>query len=326
LATPIPDGKSAIWCSSFQLAWNRLKTKVLEEPVRLRNGGAVVDRLNQADEDEEDLPKGSFYVASGVAGDGFLEKIRAEQAAWLPGSPLPNFDAPPGTLVLYAYLAAGVNYPLPYFVNDRPLLFRDSSGNQTAVRSFGIREQDEYAYRKLRDQVRVLYCPEDAIWQNAEVREFVLDLCKDSDPNQLMVARIPQPADLAQAVAVVEQRIAVMPSTGLATRFHVRDRLLVPMMAWRVLHRFKELEGSNRQLLNRTLKGASITWASQTVDFRMDQGGAALASEAKVYVKPGASWFTLNGPFLVCLKKRNAPRPFFVMWVENAELLNTWGQ
>jgi hypothetical protein len=29
-------------------------------------------------------------------------------------------------------------------------------------------------------------------------------------------------------------------------------------------------------------------------------------------------------PFLIYLKKRDAARPFFVMWVDNAELLQAW--
>ncbi|HZT82935.1 MAG TPA: hypothetical protein VFA26_22075 [Gemmataceae bacterium] len=33
LDSPIPEGKSAIWCVSFQLAWNRLKDEVAREPM-----------------------------------------------------------------------------------------------------------------------------------------------------------------------------------------------------------------------------------------------------------------------------------------------------
>ena len=39
-------------------------------------------------------------------------------------------------------------------------------------------------------------------------------------------------------------------------------------------------------------------------------------------MKPGASYFFFNRPFLVILQKRNGKRPFFVMWVDNAELLD----
>jgi hypothetical protein len=57
------------------------------------------------------------------------------------------------------------------------------------------------------------------------------------------------------------------------------------------------------------------------MDFKLDRGGAELASEAKVHFKPTASFFHFNRPFLLVMKKRGAGRPFFVVWIDNAELL-----
>jgi hypothetical protein len=57
------------------------------------------------------------------------------------------------------------------------------------------------------------------------------------------------------------------------------------------------------------------------IQFRLDRSGAELASESKVVVKPGASFFHFNRPFLIYMKKRSGEHPFFLMWVENAELL-----
>jgi hypothetical protein len=45
LDTPLPEGKSAIWCASFQLAWDRLKNDVAKGPVKMENAQAVADRL-----------------------------------------------------------------------------------------------------------------------------------------------------------------------------------------------------------------------------------------------------------------------------------------
>ena len=41
LDTPIPDGKSAVWCASFQLAWDKLKEDVIKGPVEITN--AVIE-------------------------------------------------------------------------------------------------------------------------------------------------------------------------------------------------------------------------------------------------------------------------------------------
>ncbi len=92
-------------------------------------------------------------------------------------------------------------------------------------------------------------------------------------------------------------------------------------MAWKVSHRFQELEGKDKRFLNPALQGLYVDTAIQTIQFRLDRNSADLASEARDVVKPGASYFHFDRPFLVCMKKRGGKHPFFVMWVENAELL-----
>jgi hypothetical protein len=92
-------------------------------------------------------------------------------------------------------------------------------------------------------------------------------------------------------------------------------------MAWKVSHRFKEIEGKDKKFLNAALRDLYLDTAIQTIQFRLDRSGADLASESKVFVKPSASLFHVNRPFLVYMMKRGDKHPFFVAWVENAELL-----
>jgi hypothetical protein len=58
------------------------------------------------------------------------------------------------------------------------------------------------------------------------------------------------------------------------------------------------------------------------IQFRLDRSGAELKSEAKLYAKPMPKEFIFDRPFLICVKKRGAEHPFFVMWVDNVELLS----
>lgn len=93
-------------------------------------------------------------------------------------------------------------------------------------------------------------------------------------------------------------------------------------MHWRVLHRFKELE--DKEFLNPTLKGLFLNTAMQMTRFHLDRSGAELTSESKIFYLNGSSshfCFDFNRPFLVLMKKRGGKEPFFVMWVDNAELL-----
>jgi hypothetical protein len=322
LDSPIPEGKSAIWCVTFQLAWNRLKDDVAKEPIQLTNAQPIADRLNRADHSEDDVGPDAVYAAAGLARDGIVERIRAQMASKFPKAPRPELDVPLGGAVAYAYLAASAKFDYPFFENDETFLFVDSAGKQTAVGSFGIRRKDDYAYNRLRQQVQVLYCPQEALWSEQEIPEFILDPCKTSQPYQIVLARVDRKPTLAETLADVDQRIATQPAPdAFMSQLHPRDTLLVPNIVWRVSHRFKELEGNDKQFLNPALRGLYLDTALQTIQFRLDRSGAELASEAKLYKKPGASFFHFNRPFLVYMKKRGGTRPFFVMWVANAELL-----
>ncbi len=45
LDEPIPEGKNAVWCATFQMAWNRLAADVVREPIRIAGAEEVVKRL-----------------------------------------------------------------------------------------------------------------------------------------------------------------------------------------------------------------------------------------------------------------------------------------
>ena len=99
------------------------------------------------------------------------------------------------------------------------------------------------------------------------------------------------------------------------------EGLRVPTMHWRIEHHFKDLEGKKLDLGGPA--DVPVQTACQSIDFRLDSEGAGIASSARIAAKVATRLrdFTFNRPFLIYLKKRESERPFFVMWVDNAELL-----
>jgi hypothetical protein len=323
LDAPIPEGKSAVWCASFQLAWDRLKKDVAKGPLEVQNAEAVAARLNAAEYPESSLDPTTFFAAAGLTKNGIVERIKAEMEKRFPETPTPELDPTLDGAVAYGYLKAGVKYSLPFFDNDKAFTFTDSAGISTRVKSFGVRRKDEDAYNQLRKQVAILYLPEVLI-EKEEITEFILDPCRDSSPYQILLARVDRKATLAATLADAERKIKEHPTNEFTSRFQ-GTTLLIPGMQWRVRHHFEELEGKDKQLLNPSLKGLYLDTALQTIDFRLDRGGAELASEAKgVGKKGGRSFFECNRPFLVYMKKRGGSQPFLVMWVANAELMQPW--
>src|SRR5262249_39094582 len=150
--------------------------------------------------------------------------------------------------------AASVKFEHPYFENDEPLNFRSSSGNAAEIGSFGIREQDDYAFNRLREQIQILYLPRDSFKGERQVAEFIVDPFKTSRPYQIVLARIGRKSTLAATITDVEKKIAAKPPNDFMSRFNPADTLLVPNIAIRIEHHFRELEGEDKQFSNPALR------------------------------------------------------------------------
>jgi hypothetical protein len=152
-----------------------------------------------------------------------------------------------------------------------------------------------------------------------ELQEFVVDLCRDSEPSQIIIACIEPQKTLMDTISNVQQKIEESENhEGLEDN----DVLLVPDLFWQLKHNFDEFEG--RSFKNKTLQAQRLDVARQDILFRLDRSGAELKSEAKLYSLPIPTQFLFDRPFLICMKKRDVKMPYFAMWVSNGELLKPW--
>jgi hypothetical protein len=318
LDTPIPEGKSVIWCSSFQIAWNKFKTDVAREPVRIKGAELVADRLNQAEQSEEDLEPDSHYAAVGLVRDGIVEKIQSDMAQRFPQVPKIDFHKSGQEIVVaFGYLQAEVAFRPPFLERDGPIVFRSQEKDYgIEAKFFGIPAKP--GHQQLRDQVEILY------YAHQEDEDgFAVDLCKSSIPNQVVLASLSKKATLGETLSDLAKKSSSFIAKGTDLRFDDRDSLGVPNMHWRIKHRFSELQGQDKALLNRSLQGQWIGEAIQLIEFKLDRRNASVTSQAmmKTFGQAGPRTFLFNSPFLLYMKKRGAKHPFFVMWVDNAELL-----
>ncbi len=327
LDTPMPKGRNVIWCASFQIAWNHLRDDVIKEPIRLASAQDVADRLNKAPQSEADLPPRSYYAAAGYVSDGIVGRIQKEMAARFPHGHRPDFSDVTGQteIVAYAYLVAHVKFTTPFSDWREPFPFRDSISQTTNVRSFGTSAVDPDPSGDRHRQVSVLYESEEqepAEGGATRPREFVVDPCKDSSPSQIVLANVPPKGTLAATLADVEGKVGREHRQG---GLHHNDLLLVPNMSWRLDQHFRELERPDAVVLNSAAEGIPVSKASEMILFRLDRSGAQLESEGIAAPTPAVpTYYSLDRPFLLYMKKREAEHPFFVMWVDNAELLTKW--
>lgn len=325
LEAPIEKGRNVVWCSSFLAVWKSLGKEIVKGEISLEGSPQAAALLNRADDPGRHVPGGSMYVATGWKQKGVLDRIREELETAFPGKPAPTFPGiAENSFVAYSYLEAGVKFSIPYFQNGKPLEFTDSQGRKSKVASFGIRAEDDYAYNRLRSQARILFRKGDP---GDPDLEFAVDLCAKSSPSQIIVARIRRETTLAGALGRLLKEEKAQKQlenkdpdyAKYLQKVGPNDVLLVPDIFWQISHRFSELEG--RTFLNPELMGQRLDVARQDILFRLDRSGAELKSESKLYCLPVPTHFVLDRPFLICMKKRGAAMPYFVMWVDNAELL-----
>jgi hypothetical protein len=282
LDTPFMEGKSAIWCGSFQMAWNQFKEDLTRGPIELAGAVQEVKRLNSAPQSAADLPEGSWYAAAGRGEDRIIERIQREMAARFPTVPTPRFRVPDGPYALaYAYLEARMKYGVPFFQNPDKLDFHASDGEATPVASFGLPlGVTQKPSHDMVDQVVLIYESGQSLKGKPDApSEFAINLSRNSTPFFAIVACIPRQRSLLEAIEYVGRKAA---SAGPGKTIHDVDQLLVPEMCWRLQHDFAEL--LRIPILNKGFEGYSVSTASQMIDFRIDRYGVELESEGRFMV------------------------------------------
>jgi hypothetical protein len=334
LDAPIQKGKNTIWCVSYQASWKRLQNDIIKEPIKLQPApqhspaaAKLVAQLNQAYTPGPEIPSGCMYAAAGWTDDGIGNKIRRDLAKQFPGLTLPNLDdESPHSIISYAYLEANVPFHIPYSQKKLPLEFTDSSGKKIPVRAFGLKSSVDVGGHPNPDkQPKILFAKQeyfrDPKHDHFVMGEFAIDLDAASQPNQIILAVVKPQKTLAATVQKVTEKIAVATRAKQTAALEPNDSFWYPEMSWKIEHHFIDLEYS--QLLNQLFKFPSnFSTAQQFILFKLDGKGAELKSGGLTNLTQGIpNDYSINRPFLIIMQKRGAPRPYFVMWVDNAELL-----
>ncbi len=321
LDDPIEDGMNAVWCASFLAAWKTMEADLAGGPVSLKGSPETFLALNMAADPRPDIPTDCLYAAAGWNRDGIIEKIAIDMAGKFPTKAKPDFpNITPESFIAYAYLEANVKFALPYVQSPFPFVFVDDSRRISELSSFGFKSTDVTAFPGLAGQPSVLFASRTG---DGLLKEYIVDLDRTSNPNQVILSVIEPKLTLAEMLADGDRKIAAWENRDDAEEPRPIDSLRVPDMFWRIRHRFEEIEG--REFTNAKLMGQRIDIARQDIEFRLNRQGAELKAEAKFYEANISNDYVFNRPFLLITKKRGAKTPYFVMWIANAELLCKWG-
>ena len=306
----ILKGKNLLYCSTFQLAWNELKDKIIKEDIKLQNEPSLVGVLNKKYASKADLSENSYVATAGYGKDNIINKINMALKSKF-GKEAPEVKDKLGSesIIAYAFLYKNLVFN-PTFENLKNPVRFDSAGN---VKAFGI-DKFEDKHKKIAEQITIPY------YKNSE--EFVIKLTPKLSNDEIFLAKIQPKTTLADTLKFAQDKINLFNNDYLDDG----DTLQIPKFDFKIDHSYDELAG--KRLLNKNFNHYVISKAIQNTSFKLNEKGAILKSEAKIIMlescimqqyKPKRLIF--DKPFLIYLKEKQSKNPYLVIWVDNTELL-----
>lgn len=319
LEAEIAPGDNLLYCAAFQIAWNRLTDDVLGGPVQLEGNPRSAEALNRRLVDEQEISEDYYLAMAGFGRDGIVGRV--ERALLEKFERTPGLDLTlnsPEDILAYAFLEKSLPFDTKFEVFDEPLRFSDGA----AVQAFGVEEN-----RAAADQVVILDYrgPDDFIIKlqgsaeiDAEV-EFGARIDRPRITDDIILAKITPQATLLETIDAVLARAAGEVNEYEA-ELHDGEMLKIPKIELDILHRYSELIGKG--LLNEGFETYFISEAVQAIEFKLDETGAEVKSEAVIKMAKGiARRFIFDKPFLLCLKEKEARYPYLALWIGDSEFL-----
>ncbi len=303
----IASGTNVLWCSTFQLAWNEF-CDLTGGPIVMESPPPIVPVLNKRTASKEDLDEASYVAMAGLASEGIYQKIHKELKEKFKGQASPDLltATPNMAWVAYAYLFKELPFRWAFTRFHENLTF-----DGCRVDSFGIYQllDSQRAGVRMASQVAILD------YKNND--DLIIELKTRAEDDRLILAKIPPETTLAETISMVEKRV----QNARSDKMRQLEDLYVPVLNFDVLRVYSELCGHPIRTTDKRIDGTSVYVAAQTVRFRLDERGAVLKSQGIFASGLAERNLVFDKPFLILLKRREAKRPYFALWVANAELL-----
>lgn len=296
LLTPenaIPAGKNAVYAPAFLFAWDKIKT-ALGAPVEITaQQSPDFILLNNSHGFEKSLDSTEYTAETLV--DGKMIEARVFFNKKLPFA-----------TVLHRW--------------SNPIAFANKE-----VTAFGL----EYADKEISSQFSMLYYKSD--------EEFILRLQpKDSTQEIILCKGLRNRSSLGSLqqecdslILAGKQASAITTNSALYT-INRGDRIGIPVIRFNLDTRYQSL-------LNQTFRSGAdnytITEAYQRTALILEEHGAVAESEAVAVVDSVTAavpafdrpkFLLFNKPFFLLLRKKEVAAPYFMLWIENAELLTPY--
>jgi hypothetical protein len=330
LECPIKKGENLIWCGTFQIAWNEL-SDFIGGDVHFDCEDAAVAVLNKKTFNKSYLEENSYVAAAGNLASGIIARIKKELQYKFKGAAKPrlldeigNAVGRPQDIIFYSYLFKQLEFNDPFEIITEPI---DFDGDK--VICFG--QDEKHALKTAGAYMQVL------IHNYDSPDNFVIELVSKSAEDQIILAKINPGETLIGTInSVLERMDNSIYDYKLDSNnpskwpfLYPYDILKIPKINIDVTRHFEGLMGGNLISSNpKIAKDLQMLIAEQYIRFQMDEKGVTLLSESGGGLGCASSpdmrpkrIMIFDKPYLIMLKQKNAPMPYFAFWVGNPDLL-----
>ncbi|MEZ7890941.1 MAG: serpin family protein [Candidatus Wallbacteria bacterium] len=314
MSAKIEKGKNLVYCSTFQMAWSILCNDIMKGALELSGSPDTAKVLNGIIKLKSCVSDSAATCMTGYGKDKIVEKInKALKDKFGEEAPVVQEKLGDLDIIAYAYLYKNLMFNKEFESIEEPLFFSGGT-NEADVMTFGIKKVSAKngTHEMLKKQVTILY--------DEANKGFILRLASKSINDEIIISTIPVNETLQKTYESIQDAIA----KSKPFKLEANDKLQIPKIEFDILHYYREL--MNKKVMNKGFEGYTLTKALQGIKFKLNEKGAVLKSEAKIVLTRNHSGekgknFIINGPFIIFLKEKSADRPYFMTYVDNAELL-----
>lgn len=305
--------QNRIWVGTFQLVWNELTDKIVKAPVKFLDfDSQMANNLNQKQFKKSNLNEKSYYVKSGIVSPALKAEIEKNIKSKFHETSdilkMFDFTYNPEKIFVYAMLKKDFR-----FTNAFDKLATGNFGNsQEKVKYFGINDNSN---PKLYKNVSVLFYNDD--------NDFAVKLyTKGKD--EVLLYRTNDDKTFDKYYAELNDKTAKYSGDK---NFVKNDTLTIPDIKLYQATSFNELEG--HQIVGTNMQ---IDKTIETVDFRMNNKGVKLKSEAAIMLRcmslapRDGRDFTFNNNFVLFLIEKDQNTPYYAMKVSDVAAINKTGK
>lgn len=293
-----------VWGGAMNLAWSELTDNILHGKMQFATTDKIVlsmmDKFNNPVFTKKDLDEKSYYIKSGY-GQKTVKLINKESKKKFPKKSFSDLkmELQPTDIISYAYFLKEVQYVTVF--EKKTVQF-----NGQSVEGFYAKKEQQH------ENVKIIKYESDD--------KFIVSLQLKDKSDQLILAK---GYDMSKPDAVVSE-INKFNSANLSV-IDNNDIFEAPKIHLDCSRTYTELIGI--PVANKGFESYTISQMFENIKFDMDEKGARVENEAVIVMTKSAMMpekpkkFILDKPYWVVMKRTDSVNPYFILGVNNTELM-----